>query len=92
MLNTFRFCLILLTVVTFTNVLQAQQCSDIAATSSTQQLYKNLFQLKDSYTIFGHQDAMAYGVDGEGLQEKVIYMTLFMITRAFMVLILPILS
>ena len=70
MLNTFRFCLILLLVVTFSENLQAQQCSDIAATSSTQKLYKNLFQLKDSYTIFGHQDAMAYGVGWRGIAGK----------------------
>lgn len=42
----------------------------MSATPLTQKLYKNLYQLKDSYTIFGHQDAMAYGVGWRGIAGK----------------------
>jgi len=40
----------------------AQACSDKSATAAAQKLYKNLFALQDKYTIFGQQDALAYGV------------------------------
>ncbi len=40
----------------------SQVCSDVYATALTKNLYHNLFQLKDTYTLFGHQDDLAYGV------------------------------
>jgi len=52
------------------NFLQAQTCSDPLATTLTQKLYSHLYQLKDDYTIFGHQDAMAYGVGWRGIAGK----------------------
>ena len=61
MLHLYRNGLFLLLVLCTTNV-QSQTCSDNLATDLTQKLYKQLYQLKDTYTIFGHQDAMAYGV------------------------------
>ena len=40
----------------------AQQPSDPLATPATKQLYTALQQISKQYTIFGHQDALAYGV------------------------------
>ncbi|WP_407429932.1 glycoside hydrolase family 26 protein [Arcticibacter sp.] len=39
----------------------AQQLSDRTASIETQRLFKNLFRLKDTKILFGHQDALAYG-------------------------------
>ena len=54
--------LIVLVVFFVCSDLQAQNCIDKNATKLTKNLYKNLYKLKDNYTIFGHQDALAYGV------------------------------
>ncbi|NCU02987.1 MAG: beta-mannosidase [Chitinophagaceae bacterium] len=40
----------------------AQSCSDVAATAATKMLYKKLHALQQQQIIFGHQDALAYGV------------------------------
>ena len=61
MLYLYRNGLSLLFVLSI-HFLQAQTCADPFATPLTQKLYSHLYQLKDNYTIFGHQDAMAYGV------------------------------
>ena len=60
----------LLSCITFITVIHAQQCSDMSATTLTQKLYSHLYQLKDDYTIFGHQDAMAYGVGWRSVPGK----------------------
>ncbi len=44
------------------NILHAQKCSDENATVLTKKLFSNLFKLKNTFTIFGHQDDLAYGV------------------------------
>ncbi|MEJ5993810.1 glycosyl hydrolase [Pedobacter sp. Du54] len=41
---------------------RAQQLIDPQATKETQALYKNLHLLSKRYTLFGHQDDLAYGV------------------------------
>ncbi|MEY4823951.1 MAG: hypothetical protein RLZZ75_864, partial [Bacteroidota bacterium] len=69
MLHLYRNGLSLLFVLCI-NVSQAQTCSDPLATPLTQKLYSHLYQLKDDYTIFGHQDAMAYGVGWRGVAGK----------------------
>jgi mannan endo-1,4-beta-mannosidase len=61
MLHLYRNGLSLLFVLSI-HFLQAQTCADPLASPLTQKLYSHLYQLKDNYTIFGHQDAMAYGV------------------------------
>lgn len=42
---------------------KAQQLTDARATATTQILYKNLYQLSQKNTLFGHQDDLAYGVN-----------------------------
>lgn len=69
MLHLYRNGLSLLFVLSI-HFLQAQTCSDPLATTLTQKLYSHLYQLKDDYTIFGHQDAMAYGVGWRGIAGK----------------------
>lgn len=64
-----RFSLFFILVFHVANVF-SQTSIDIAATPLTQHLYKNLFSLKDSFTIFGHQDALAYGVGWKGIAGK----------------------
>lgn len=70
MLLIYRACMSLLSCITFITVVHAQQCSDMSATTLTQKLYSHLYQIKDGYTIFGHQDAMAYGVGWRGIAGK----------------------
>lgn len=41
---------------------QAQTVSDPHATPAAQRLYSSLLSISNQYTIFGHQDALAYGV------------------------------
>lgn len=41
---------------------KAQQLIDPKATKETKALYKNLHLLSKNYTLFGHQDDLAYGV------------------------------
>lgn len=43
------------------STLKAQKLSDNKATAETRKLYENLFRLKQSKILFGHQDALAYG-------------------------------
>ncbi|MGV3705847.1 MAG: glycoside hydrolase family 26 protein [Arcticibacter sp.] len=39
----------------------AQQLADKQASTETKKLYKNLFKLRETKILFGHQDALAYG-------------------------------
>lgn len=41
------------------------QLVDVEASRETRALYYNLLQLSDQYTLFGHQDDLAYGVKWE---------------------------
>jgi mannan endo-1,4-beta-mannosidase len=47
----------------------AQQLVDRQATPATVQLYKSLFQIQKQGVVFGHQDALAYGVGWKGLNN-----------------------
>lgn len=51
----------------FTNQAAAQSCSDTAADSRTNIFFKRLLQLQEHHTVFGHQDALAYGVGWKGI-------------------------
>jgi mannan endo-1,4-beta-mannosidase len=48
----------------------AQTLSDKLATKETKALYKNLHQLSKQYTMFGHQDDLAYGVNWKYIVGK----------------------
>lgn len=50
--------------------LSAQSCSDKSATYQAKRLYKNLYALQQQNTIFGHQDALAYGVGWKNITGK----------------------
>jgi len=54
-----RFFLIILLSL---SIAKAQELIDPKATKETKALYKNLYQLSEKYTLFGHQDDLAYGV------------------------------
>ncbi len=41
----------------------SQELSDSLASKEAKTLYKNLYQLSKTHTIFGHQDDLAYGVN-----------------------------
>lgn len=56
----FSLCLVLSGM---TSCVKAQSCSDDKATSETRALYENLYSLSKNFTLFGHQDDMAYGVN-----------------------------
>ena len=62
--------LIVLVVFFVCSDLIAQNCIDKNATKLTKNLYKNLYKLKDNYTIFGHQDALAYGVGWRDIANR----------------------
>ncbi|HEX2682678.1 MAG TPA: glycosyl hydrolase [Ferruginibacter sp.] len=61
---------LLLAGICFLNTLYAQHCSDKQATPATKALYKNLYALKSEYTLFGQQDALAYGVGWKGISGQ----------------------
>lgn len=66
----FNNILILLLVLVGKN-LSAQSLSDKLATKETAALYKNLHKLsKQKYTLFGHQDDLAYGVNWKYVEGK----------------------
>ncbi|WP_461788252.1 glycoside hydrolase family 26 protein [Pedobacter sp.] len=48
----------------------AQQLSNPNATVLTKALYQNLHQLSKNYTLFGHQDDLAYGVGWKYIPNK----------------------
>ncbi|KQB99809.1 glycoside hydrolase family 26 protein [Pedobacter sp. Hv1] len=50
--------------------LNAQSLSDPLATKETVALYKNLHKLSKQYTLFGHQDDLAYGVNWKYVAGK----------------------
>ncbi|WP_113638683.1 glycoside hydrolase family 26 protein [Nubsella zeaxanthinifaciens] len=60
---SFIFCL-------FTLKADAQQLSNPNATALTKALYQNLHQLSKNYTLFGHQDDLAYGVGWKYIPNK----------------------
>ncbi len=47
-----------------------QKLSHLIASAETKALYKNLHQLTNNYTMFGHQDALAYGVGWKNIKGK----------------------
>lgn len=49
---------------------RAQQLSDAKATGATRALYQSLYRLSKQYTLFGHQDDLAYGVNWKYVQGK----------------------
>ncbi len=57
-----RFFLISLLLLSMYTA-KAQQLIDSKATKETHALYKNLHRLSENYTLFGHQDDLAYGVN-----------------------------
>ena len=48
----------------------AQQVSDKHATKEAKRLFQRLYTLQSQYRIFGHQDALAYGVGWKGIPGK----------------------
>lgn len=60
---SFIFCL-------FTLKADAQQLSNPNTTVLTKALYQNLHQLSKNYTLFGHQDDLAYGVGWKYIPNK----------------------
>lgn len=52
------------------NNLNAQSLTDKLATKETIALYKNLHTLSKKYTLFGHQDDLAYGVNWKYIAGK----------------------
>ncbi|MFT3981125.1 MAG: glycosyl hydrolase [Ferruginibacter sp.] len=58
-----RICLIIYVIAALLSLQStAQSCIDTNATAATKKLYGNLYRLQQSHIIFGHQDALAYGV------------------------------
>lgn len=55
------FLLIQIYLCSLIGVVNAQSLSDKSATKETVALYKNLHHLSKKYTMFGHQDDLAYG-------------------------------
>lgn len=54
----------------FSPLAKAQKLSDPQATANAQTFYKNLSQLSRQYTLFGHQDDLAYGVNWKYVEGK----------------------
>jgi mannan endo-1,4-beta-mannosidase len=63
LLFSFTFCL-------FAPKTDAQQLSNPNATKLSKVLYQNLHQLSKNYTLFGHQDDLAYGVGWKYIPNK----------------------
>ncbi|RZK43991.1 MAG: beta-mannosidase [Pedobacter sp.] len=55
--------LIILIITLFAPSIKAQKLIDPQATKETVALYKNLHRVSQQYTLFGHQDDLAYGVN-----------------------------
>lgn len=51
-------------------IANAQSLSDKLATKETISLYKNLHKLSTQFTLFGHQDDLAYGVNWKYIEGK----------------------
>lgn len=63
--------LVLITVCFFAaKEVEAQSLSDKLATKETRALYQNLHRLSKHYTLFGHQDDLAYGVNWKYVEGK----------------------
>lgn len=54
----------------FMGIANAQSLSDKLATKETISLYKNLYKLSTQFTLFGHQDDLAYGVNWKDIEGK----------------------
>lgn len=63
-------CFVFMLLICSSVTTEAQECSDKEATTETKNLYKNLFNLSKTQTLFGHQDDMAYGVKWRYRQGK----------------------
>lgn len=62
-----RICIYFLSLVKVAN---AQPLSDKLATKETVALYKNLHKLSNQFTLFGHQDDLAYGANWKYIEGK----------------------
>ncbi len=62
-----RLLMGLYTLLLFLGQAAAQSCSDTAADGRTNTFFKKLLKLQERYTVFGHQDALAYGVGWKGI-------------------------
>lgn len=58
---------VMILLFAFMHQAAGQECSDIKATPETRHLFRRLEELRQQYTIFGHQDALAYGVGWKGI-------------------------
>lgn len=56
--------------LSFIGIANAQALSDRLATKETIALYKNLQQLSKQFTLFGHQDDLAYGANWKYIEGK----------------------
>lgn len=57
-------------LLSFMGIANAQSLSDKLATKETISLYKNLYKLSTQFTLFGHQDDLAYGVNWKDIEGK----------------------
>lgn len=57
-------------LLSFMGIANAQSLSDKLATKETISLYKNLHKLSTQFTLFGHQDDLAYGVNWKYIEGK----------------------
>ena len=67
--NRTNIILVLFFLFSFLNG-SAQQCIDTAATQKTKNLYRSLAELQKNYTLFGHQDDLAYGVGWKKVENN----------------------
>jgi hypothetical protein len=65
-----RTGLVLVLLLQLQPTASAQQPADAAATRETKNLYASLFRIQKTGVLFGHQDALAYGVGWKGLSDE----------------------
>lgn len=65
-----RTSLVLVLLLQLRSAASAQQPADAAATRETKNLYASLFRIQKTGVLFGHQDALAYGVGWKGLPDE----------------------
>lgn len=65
-----RTGLVLVLLLQLRPTASAQQPADAAATRETKNLYASLFRIQKTGVLFGHQDALAYGVGWKGLPDE----------------------
>ncbi|MBO9631832.1 MAG: beta-mannosidase [Chitinophagaceae bacterium] len=66
----FRALTIAICMIFHSALLYAQLPSDPQATDAARHLYTKLQSISKQYTIFGHQDALAYGVGWKGVNGR----------------------